>query len=192
MRFVAVIASVVLCLGLTAAPAHALTPQKQKKADASQQVPLDQLPSAITSAIQKAYPTGHIVTAYKLSRGTDVRYQLFVKETPDAQAVVMTATPDGKIANGKKGQPARKGAVTPTPSAKTAATPNSAGDPIAIDQLPKTVTKAVKDAYPKDTIIQAFKKTTGAEVVYQVVLEDVSSAQPLRVTVSADGKIQKR
>jgi hypothetical protein len=192
MKFAAVIASVILCLGLTATPAHGLTPQqKQKKADASQEVPIDQLPTAITAAIQKSYPTGHIVTAYKLTRGTDVRYQLFVKETPDAQAVVMTATADGKIANGKKAQAARKGTVTPPP-AKTAAPANPAGDPMAIDQLPKAVTKAVRDAYPKDTIIQAFRKTTGADVVYQVVLEDVSSAQPLRVTVSADGKIQKR
>jgi hypothetical protein len=193
MKITVTLASIGLAVCLASGPAWA---QTQKRQAPSQQVAIDQLPEPVTSAVQKTYPGGKIVTAYKMTRNTQVRYELWVKPTPDAQALVVTATPDGQLA-GAKGKQAKK---APLPAAtKPGTTPSgssgssaSQGDPIAVDQLPKAVAKAVKEAYPKDSIIQAFKTTAGAEVTYQVVLSDVASVQPMRVSVTADGRIVKR
>jgi hypothetical protein len=188
MKLVTTFLSMCLCLSI-AAGANAQA--NQKRQGTSEQVAVDQLPQAVTSSVLKSYPSSKIVTAYKLTRGTDVRYELWVKETPAAQAVVMSATADGQLLNAKgKGKPSKK-AAAPTPTS-TSSSSSAQGDPIAVDQLPKAVTKAIKDSYPKDAIIQAFKTTTGADVAYQVVLNDVASVQALRVFVSADGKILKR
>lgn len=193
MKLRVAICSIGLCLLLV--PVPALAQAKQKPATASQQVHVDQLPPAVTAAIQKAYPTGSIVTVYKTTRGTEERYQLWVKETASSPAVVVTATPDGQIQTGKAAaaKPARKTPPATAQAKRAAAAPVSTdGETVAIDQLPKPVTKAIKDAYPKDTIVKAFKVAAGGDVVYQIVLDDVGSLQPMRVFVRADGTFQKR
>src|SRR6185295_20261410 len=139
----------------------------QKRQGASEKVAIDQLPQAVASAVQKTYPGSTIAIAYKTTQGTDVRYQLWVREAGSRATVVVMATADGQIQAGRNA--ARKpGLATPPAKAPTrpgapapASTSTTDGDPIAIDQLPKAVTKAIKDAYPKNTIIQAFKLTTG-------------------------------
>jgi hypothetical protein len=196
MKLTAQFAAIGLCALLVAGPAvgEALAQKPQKRQGASEKVAIDQLPQAVTSAVQKTYPGGTIAIAYKTTLGTDVRYQLWVREAGSRTTVVVMATPDGQIQSGRNAR--KPGLATPAPKAAAkpgATTPASAaGEPIAIDQLPKAVTKSIKDAYPKDTIIQAFKITSGTEVSYQVGLSDVASLQPMRVFVGADGKIQKR
>ena len=65
-------------------------------------------------------------------------------------------------------------------------------DLVAIDQLPKAVVKSIKEAYPKDTILQVIRVSTGTVTTYEISLDDVSSMQPLKVIITSDGKIQKR
>jgi hypothetical protein len=161
----------------------------QKKA-AQQTVAIADLPSAVTTAIEKSYPGSTIVTAAKMARGTQVRYELSVKPSGDGAAVPVMISPEGVIAKNAKGAPA----TGAKPAAKGARKAGAAGapQPFPIVDLPGAVVKSVKDAYPKDTITSAMKETSGAKVFYVLALNDVSSAAPMHVTVSADGQIQKR
>jgi len=187
---------VVVALALVAAvllPAAAYASQ-QKRALERQAVPVAQLPAAVTSGIQSAYPKATLVDAFKIARGADSMYEVTIKESPDGTPFLVMATPDGKVrslARTPRGgkTPLRTPLKTPAAGAGKTALP---GEPVVLDQLPKAVAKAIKDAYPKDTLVQAFKITTAGEITYELVLDDVSSVQPLRVLVSADGKIQKR
>ena len=64
--------------------------------------------------------------------------------------------------------------------------------PFPVVDLPKAVVKAIKDAYPKNTITSAQKLTQDSQVLFQLMLDDVSSKAPMHVTVTEDGQIQKR
>jgi hypothetical protein len=147
----------------------------QQKA-AQQAVPVDQLPAAVTASVAKSYPGSTIVSAAKMSRGKQVRYELSVKPSADAAPVALMVSPEGLISTGGK------------PAAGAAA----AAQPFPVVDLPKAVVKAIKDAYPKDTIIAALKSASGSKVLYELTLTDVSSVAPLHVIVTEDGQIQKR
>jgi hypothetical protein len=156
----------------------------QQKA-AQQTVAVADLPAAVTASIEKTYPGSTIVSAAKLSRGTQVRYELSVKPTADAAAIAVMVSPEGVMKTNAKGAPpAGKGARKAGAAA--------AAQPFPIADLPKPVVKAIKDAYPKDVITSATKTSQGSQVLYQLMLNDVSSAAPLHVTVTSDGQIQKR
>jgi putative PepSY-like beta-lactamase-inhibitor len=185
MRRLAVIVALASCA--------LLAPKSLAAQGKGTQVALDQLPQAVISAIEAAYPKSALVTALKISRGAETRYAITLKQSPDAAPITIMAMPDGQI---RAGKPGAQSARTMPPS-KSAAKPRSAKgstqyQTIAIEQLPKEVTKAIKSAYPKDTITGAIKLTSGAEVLYQLTLDDVASIAPLTVVVSADGKFQKR
>lgn len=189
-----VLAGSSLLAGNAAGPGAALFRSGALPQKGGQQVPLDQLPAAVTAAILKAYPNSTIVAAMKGGRGAQVRYELSVKTSPDAPPISVMASPDGLIRAGGRN------AVTPggMPAAAkgqrkaqaAASTPQR--QMIEVRDLPKAVVNAIKDAYPKDTIIDAVKISVGPPVLYQVGLNDVSSLMPLRVVISADGKFQKR
>jgi hypothetical protein len=160
----------------------------QQKA-AQQVVPVDQLPAAVTASVAKSYPGSTIVSAAKMSRGKQVRYQLSVKASADAAPVALMVSPEGLISTTAK--PAA-GAAKPGAKGRKAAGTAAAAQPFPVVDLPKAVVKAIKDAYPKDTIIAALKSTSGSKVLYELTLTDVSSVAPLHVVVSEDGQIQKR
>jgi hypothetical protein len=161
----------------------------QQKA-AQQTVAVADLPAAVTASVAKSYPGSTIVSAAKMSRGKQERYELSVKPAGDAAPVAVMVSPTGEIRTNAKGAapagapPAGKGAR----KAGAAAAPQ----PFPIADLPKPVVKAIKDAYPKDTITSATKSTSGSKVFFQVTLNDVSSTAPMHVTVTEDGQIQKR
>ena len=192
MRTALFFVTVGLGLVLTTTPALA-----QK--GAQQTVTVDQLPAAVTAAVEKAYPKSTIVRAAMVSRGAQVRYELSVKLTPDAQPIAVLASPEGIIRTSANSAPPS----TPVPAAgkaagkgqgqrKAAAGSPMQGEPVALSQLPKAVVKAIKEAYPQDTIIAATKIASGSDVAYQLSIDDLSSVIPLRVFVGSDGKIQKR
>ncbi len=163
--------------------------QKAQKA-AQQTVPVDQLPAAVTASVAKSYPGGTIVSAAKLSRGGQERYELSVKPSADATPVAVMVSPEGLIKTNPKA-----GAAPPagTPGGKRKAAGAAAGpQPFPVVDLPKAVVKAIKDAYPKDTIVAAMKATPGGKTMFELTLDDVASKVPLHVTVSEDGQIQKR
>lgn len=175
------VALAVAIVAIASPPAEA-----QQKA-AQQTVTVADLPAAVTASIAKTYPGSTIVTAAKVSRGKQERYELSVRPTADAAPIPVMVSPEGVIATkGKAGAapPAGKGAR----KAGAAAAPQ----PFPIADLPKAVVKAVKDAYPKDTITSATKSTSGSKVFFTVTLNDVSSAAPMHVTITEDGQIQKR
>jgi len=176
-----------IVLLLVASPRAASVMQKA----AQQTVAVADLPEAVTAAIAKTYPGGTIVTAAKMSRGGQVRYELSVKPTADAAPIPVMVSPEGVIRTAGKGA-APAGAPPAGKGARKAGSAAPAPEPFPIADLPKPVVKAIKDAYPKDTITSAMKLTSGSKVSFQVTLNDVASTAPMHVTVTADGQIQKR
>jgi len=188
-------APLLLCTGALAlsmlaspTPAAAQNPQRPQRTD----IAVDQLPQAVTTAVQSRYPKATIVSAAKLTLGADMRYELMIKETPDAAPTMFMATADGTTLRGRGAAPAarfggagRRGGPPPDPNAKP-------GESISVNDLPKPVAKAIKDAYPKNTILEAFKIAIPDGVQYQVSLDDVSSLKPMKVLLQADGVILKR
>lgn len=176
-------------------PAQPPAPQaaaQQKRAQRTE-VAVDQLPQAVTAAVQSRYPKGTIVSAAKLALGPEMRYELTVKETPDASPTLLIATADGTTLRGRGAGPigrvggaGRRGGPPPDPNAA------KPGESISVNDLPKPVAKAIKDAYPKNTILEAFKIAIPDGLQYQVMLDDVSSLKPMKVLVGADGVILKR
>lgn len=157
-----------------------------------QTVAVDQLPAAVTTAIAKSYPGSTIVSAAKVTRGAQVRYDLSVKTSADAQPISVMATADGMIRAGAKNAPPPAAAPGKAPRKNAAPTPAPQGETVAVNQLPRAVAQAIKEAYPKDSIIDATRIASGSQLFYQLTLSDVSHALPMLVLVSSDGKIQKR
>jgi len=176
-----------LAMLLIASP-HAESSPPQKAAQ--QTVAVADLPAAVTASVTKSYPGSTIVSAAKMSRGAQVRYELSVKPTLDAAPIPLLVSPEGVISNAKG--KAAAGAPPAGKGARKAGAGAAAPQPFPIVDLPKPVVKAIKDAYPKNEITSALKLTQGSQVLFQVTLNDVSSVAPMHVTVTADGQIQKR
>lgn len=182
-----------LAIVLTGPAVFAGAPQKGVQKAAGQTVQVDKLPPAVTAAVLKAYPNSTIVSAATIAHGKQVGYELSVKPTPDAQPMSVMASADGTI------RAAGKGAAIPgtPPPAKGQRRGGAASSlpqrPIVeVKDLPKAVVNAVKDAYPKDTILTAVKISTGPPVIYELSLNDVGSLMPLRVVLTSEGVFQKR
>jgi len=167
----------------------AASPLAAQKA-AQQTVAVADLPAAVTASVAKTYPGGTIVSAAKVSRGAQARYELSVKPTADAAPIPVMVSPEGVISTNAKG--ARAGAPPAGKGGRKAGAAAAAPQPFPIVDLPKPVVKAIKDAYPKNVITSAMKLTQGAQVLFQVTLNDVSSVAPMHVTVTSEGQIQKR
>jgi hypothetical protein len=58
---------------------------------------------------------------------------------------------------------------------------------VPIDKLPKAVTDALKEKYPKATLVEAVKVTEDGEVTYEVTIKQ--KKQELDVTLTPEGKI---
>jgi len=160
-----------------------------------QTVAVDQLPAAVTAAVEKAYPKSTIVSAAKINRGGQSGYELSVKTSPDAQPIAVMSTADGMIRTGAKTAPPAAGTPAPRKGARkggAAPPPPVQGETVAVNQLPKAVVQAITEAYPKDVIVDAMRIASGSQLLYQLTLTDVSHVMPMLVFVSMDGKIQKR
>jgi hypothetical protein len=181
-----------LGIALVASPALAgNAPQK----GGQQAVAVDQLPAAVTAAIEKAYPKSTIVSAAKINRGGQTGYELSVKTSPDAQPIAVMASADGMIRTGAKTAASPAGTPAPRKGARkggAAAPPPAQGETVAVNQLPKAVVQAITEAYPKDVIVDAMRIASGSQLLYQLTLTDVSHVMPMLVLVGVDGKIQKR
>ena len=152
----------------------------------------EELPAAVTAAVEKAYPKSTIASATTINRGGQVGYQLSLKTTPDAAPISVMVTADGLIRSGAKAAPSRGTAPRKAARGGAAAPPPVQGETVAVNQLPKAVVQAITDAYPKDVIIDAMRIASGSQLLYQLTLTDVSHIMPMLVYVSVDGKIQKR
>ena len=166
--------------------------QKGAQKAAPQTMAATDLPEAVTASVAKSYPGSTIVTAAKISRGAQYRYELSVKPSPDAAPVALLVSPEGVISTNAKGKASAPGAPPAGKGGRKAAAGAGAPQPFPIVDLPKPVVKAIKDAYPKNEITSALKVTQGANVLFQLTLNDISSVAPMHVTVTADGQIQKR
>jgi hypothetical protein len=184
---------VVASLGIVLVASPVLARNAPQKA-AQQTVAVDQLPAAVTAAVEKAYPKSTIVSAAKINRGGQSGYELSVKMSPDAQPIAVMASADGVIRTGAKTAPPAAGTPAPRKGARKggAAPPPVQGETVAVNQLPKAVVQAITEAYPKDVIVDAMRIASGSQLLYQLTLTDVSHVLPMLVFVSVDGKIQKR
>lgn len=182
-----------LVIVLSAPAVSAVAPQKKAQTGSQPTIAVDKLPPAVTAAILKACPNGTIVSAVTIVRGRQTGYELSVKPTPDAQPVTVSALADGTIRGTGKGAPIP--GTTVVAKGQRRAAPGNALPPrpiVEVKDLPKAVVNAVKDAYPKDTIISAVRISDGPPILYELSLNDVASLTPMRVVVTAEGQFQKR
>ena len=91
-----------------------------------QTVAVDQLPAAVTAAVEKAYPKSTIVSAAKINRGGQSGYELSVKTSPDAQPIAVMSTADGMIRTGAKTAPPAAGTPAPRKGARKGGAANVA------------------------------------------------------------------
>ncbi len=107
-----------------------------------EKVPLKDLPKAVADAVKKKFPKAKVVSASKEIEDKKTVYEVTIKD--GAQNVQVTATPEGEITEVEK--------------------------EIAAKDLPKEVTEALDEKYPKATIKKAEEVTKGKELSYEVLL----------------------
>jgi uncharacterized membrane protein YkoI len=128
--------------------------------DDDEMVPLDQLPKAVTKAIQKKFRNAELVEADKLKEDGQVLYGVTIKFKKQELDVIVT--PEGKILRVEKD--------------------------IEEEAIPKAVLAALKKKYPKATVKSAMeisKDDKIAEYEIEIVTKD---DQHLDVTFDPKGK----
>jgi hypothetical protein len=136
-------------------------PRRKRRLSRPLPSPISRPPSRRPS--RKTYPGGTIVSAAKMSRGAQVRYELSVKPTADAAPIPLLVSPEGVISTNAKGK-AAAGAPPAGRAREGQARARQRRNRFPIVDLPKPVVKAIKDAYPKNEITSALKLTQGSQV----------------------------
>lgn len=130
-----------------------------------EKVPLDKLPKAITDAVKKRFPKAELVEAAKETEKDKTEYEVSIKDGTTRIDVMLT--PEGVITLIER--------------------------EIAAKDLPKVVTDALAEKYPKATLTtveELIKVTDGKESldVYEVLLV-TADKKTVEVKLTAAGKI---
>jgi hypothetical protein len=139
---------------------------KNKEAG-EEKVPLDKLPKAVKDAVVKRFPKAELKGAEKEIENGKAVYEVAI--VYKGQKIEVTLTPKGEITEIEK--------------------------QIAAKDMPKEVTKALEDKYPKATykmIEEVIKVKDNKETLeYYEVLLETAEKKKFEVSVAPDGKIQK-
>ena len=128
-----------------------------------EKVPLKDLPKAVADAVKKKFPKAKVVSASKEIEDEKTLYEVTLKD--GEQNVQVTATPEGKIVEIEK--------------------------EIAAKDLPKEVTEALDEKYPKATIKKVEEViATGKDLAYEVLLV-TKDKKTVEVKFDAKGKVLK-
>jgi uncharacterized membrane protein YkoI len=125
-----------------------------------EKIPLDKVPKVVLDAVKAKFPGAELTEAAKEEDKGKVEYEVTIKYKEHKIDVILT--PEGKII-----------AVEKT---------------IAIKDLPRAVTAAVTEKYPKATIKLAEEITKDNKVTYEVHLVTAQN-QTLEVVLDPSGKI---
>jgi Putative beta-lactamase-inhibitor-like, PepSY-like len=125
-----------------------------------EKIPLDKVPKVVLDAVKAKYPGAELVGAAKETVKDKVEYEVIFKYKGHNYDVILT--PEGKITVIEK--------------------------EIPVKDLPKAVTKALDEKYPKATYKKAEELTKGNDVSYEVVLVTAQGSQ-VEVVLDPTGKI---
>jgi predicted DNA-binding antitoxin AbrB/MazE fold protein len=126
------------------------------------EVPLKDLPKAVTDAVKAKYPKAELKEAAKEVKGGKTVYEVETKLAGKGLDLIVGA--DGKILEIE--------------------------EEVAVADLPKAVSSAVKAKYESGTIKKAEKLTVteGNKTSYEVIV-DLKGKKSRELAISADGKI---
>ena len=129
---------------------------------AEDEVPLKDLPKAVTDAVKAKYPKAELKEASKEVKDGKTVYEVETKLS--GKGLDLTVSADGKILETE--------------------------EEIAVADLPKAVTSAIKAKYPAGTVKTAEKvtKTEGNTTSYEVIVA-LKGKKSRELAISADGKI---
>ena len=125
-----------------------------------EKVELDKLPKAVAAAVKKEFPKAKVVSASKELVEKKTVFEVTIKD--GKQNVQVTVTPEGEITEVEK--------------------------EIAAKDLPKEVTAALDEKYPKAKIEKAEEVTRGKELGYEVLLV-TKDKKTLEVKFDPKGKV---
>jgi uncharacterized membrane protein YkoI len=135
------------------------------RADDEEKVPLDKVPKAVMDAVKARFPDAEIKGAEKETEGGRTIYELEIKYKKDE--IDVDVTPDGDIAEIEK--------------------------EIEYKDLPKAVSKALEEKYPKAEFDEVEEVTKVEKKVEKLAFYEVqvktADKQKLEVQVDPDGKI---
>ncbi len=122
-------------------------------------IPIDQVPAAVIKAVKAKYPKAEIKGAEKDDSDGKIMYEINLEE--NGRKIDVTVKPDGTITSAEK--------------------------LIEIKDLPKKVSDAVKDKYPKATLKSAEEVIDDGKTKFEVVIEIDKKTR--EVVLDPDGKI---
>lgn len=125
-------------------------------------IPLDQMPKAVLDVVKAKFPGAKLTEAAKETEDGKTTYEVGLEHKGQEYSVSLTAA--GKITEIER--------------------------EIEIQDLPKAVSDAIKNKYPKGEMEKAEEVTSDGNTTYEVVVE-VSDDKDVEVTVDASGKILK-
>jgi uncharacterized membrane protein YkoI len=125
-----------------------------------EKIPLDKVPAKVLKAVQDKFPKAKLTGAVKEVENGKTTYEVSLKDGENA--IDVSLKDDGTILVIEKA--------------------------IAVKDLPKVVSEAVKAKYPKGTIKTAEELTSGVTVTYEVLVE-LDGKKPFEVVLDPKGKI---
>ncbi len=125
-----------------------------------EKIPLDKLPKVVLDAVKAKFPDAELTGAEKDDENGKIQFEVALKHKGHKYEVIVT--PEGKIVAIEK--------------------------EIAIKDLPKAVTAALAEKYPKATYKKAEEITKGEKLSYEVLLVTAQNTQ-VEVVLDPSGKI---
>lgn len=127
-----------------------------------EKVPLDKVPQAVLKAVKTKFKNAELVGAQTEKEDGKLLYEINLKV--NGQTVEVSVTPTGKIVSIEK--------------------------TIAAKDLPRSVSKAIKDKYPRAQLKRVEELIEDGKTSYEVLLVTAGNAE-IEVVLDREGKILK-
>jgi uncharacterized membrane protein YkoI len=128
-----------------------------------EKIDLDKLPAKVKDAVKKEFKDAELVSASKENEDDKIVFEVQIKVK--GQIIEVTCTDDGKIVSIEK--------------------------EIAAKLLPKAVTDALNEKYPKAVIKKAEEVTEQGKTNYEVLIT-TADKKTLEITYDKDGKVLEK
>ena len=125
-----------------------------------EKIPLDKVPAKVLKVVKDKFPKAAITGSVKEVEAGKTTYEISLKD--GEHTIDVSLKDDGTILVIEKG--------------------------IAVKDLPKAVSEAVKAKYPKGKVTTAEELTTGVIITYEVVVE-LDGKKPFEIVLDPKGKI---
>jgi len=124
------------------------------------EIPLDKVPKAVTSAVKKKFPEAKLQGAAKQTVDNQIFYEVFIKHK--GHEIYVVCEPEGKIVEIDR--------------------------EITLKDLPKAVSDSLKKQFPKATVVSIEEVIEDDEITYAVILKP-QKKKALHVLFDPKGKV---